>query len=117
MRKTKTKYSQTPSNLYETDTFILQYGRLHTLPLQNCINEFTNASENMFVGLKDLNEKFVCTEKKPSMGLCAGDEGSPLIMNNKLIGIASWSIEWNKYPNVFIKVFPYLKWIEELTKH
>lgn len=47
-------------------------------------------------------------------GVCSGDSGSPLISNNKLIGITSWSSNpcAEGKPDGFARISDYADWIE-----
>lgn len=50
-------------------------------------------------------------------GVCLGDSGSPLIVDNKIIGISSWAkICAIAYPDGFTRVSPYVKWIQQVIK-
>lgn len=93
---------------------MLQYDYVHTSTIEQCRKDFLKWPQKVFVGLNDLDEHFLCSEVSCVRGLCVGDEGSPLVNNGTLIGIASWSLQCTgRFPNVYIKVFPYLDWIKE----
>lgn len=50
-------------------------------------------------------------------GVCLGDSGGPLILDNRIIGISSWAkICAIGYPDGFTRVSPYVKWIEQVMK-
>ncbi|OAD54219.1 Trypsin-7, partial [Eufriesea mexicana] len=48
-------------------------------------------------------------------GHCNGDSGGPLMVNGKLHGIVSWSMDCANivYPSVYTRVSSYLNWIKE----
>ncbi|XP_073968006.1 trypsin alpha-3-like [Bombus fervidus] len=48
-------------------------------------------------------------------GHCDGDSGGPLMVNGKLHGIVSWSMNCANvvYPSVYTRVSSYLNWINE----
>lgn len=47
---------------------------------------------------------------------CRGDSGGPLLYLNRLIGIHSWGIGCERYPDVFIRVIDYKDWIDDMQK-
>lgn len=50
-------------------------------------------------------------------GVCLGDSGGPLFLDNKIIGISSWAkVCALGYPDGFTRVSPYVKWIEQVMK-
>lgn len=62
---------------------------------------------------RDIGEDFICTENVEGFSFNYGDEGNPLVANNVLYGIVSWSYGPEEYPNVYTKVKSYKQWIEE----
>lgn len=64
-------------------------------------------------------EETVCTNNEPGQGLSLGDYGTGLInaIDDKLLGIASvfmFGIRDGK-PDIFIRVHPYLDWIQQVV--
>lgn len=50
-------------------------------------------------------------------GVCMGDSGGPLILDNQIIGISSWAkVCALGYPDGFTRVSTYIKWIEKVMK-
>ncbi|XP_073831794.1 trypsin-like [Musca autumnalis] len=50
-------------------------------------------------------------------GQCSGDSGGPLMLNNRQIGVVSWSLKpCAKKPGVFTNVSYYIDWIKETIK-
>lgn len=51
-------------------------------------------------------------------GQCTGDSGGPLLVNNKQVGIVSWSMKpctAAPYPGVFTEISYYTEWLREHT--
>lgn len=56
----------------------------------------------------------LCTLTRAGQGACTGDAGSPLVMNGRLIGIASWGVLCAQgKPDVFVRVSSYSRFIHE----
>lgn len=54
----------------------------------------------------------LCTYTRAGQGACIGDAGSPLIINYRLHGIASWGFPCGQgLPDVYIRVSEYYDWI------
>lgn len=50
-------------------------------------------------------------------GICNGDNGSPLMINNAIVGIASWMrYPCASLPAVYTKISHYIKWISRTTE-
>lgn len=59
------------------------------------------------------DENVICTTSPKGKTICLNDSGSPLTLNNTLIGIASFHFNCNKrFPDVFTNVFAYKTWIQ-----
>ncbi|XP_063984677.1 chymotrypsin-2-like [Diachasmimorpha longicaudata] len=59
----------------------------------------------------------ICAFNRKDVGFCNFDSGSPLIVNNEAVGIASW--KWSRtcadgYPDVYTRVISYLEWIRNI---
>jgi trypsin len=50
-------------------------------------------------------------------GICNGDLGSPLVVNNVLVGIASWGIGCaeDSYPGVYTSIAKVKSFVTQLT--
>lgn len=47
-------------------------------------------------------------------GICKGDSGSPLVVDEEVIGVASWSTKCARgVPDGFTRVSEYVSWIEK----
>lgn len=51
------------------------------------------------------------------IGPCQEDLGGPLVVNNVIVGITSWSLGCArpKYPGVWTRVSKYREWIDEIV--
>lgn len=48
------------------------------------------------------------------IGSCTGNFGGPLVSNNTLIRLVSWSVGCEDgYPTIYKRVFPQLEWIKQ----
>lgn len=59
------------------------------------------------------------TQLGQGRGICSGDSGGPLTVNDELVGVASWVSSYcgSDDPDVYTRVSDYLNWIEEhITK-
>lgn len=81
--------------------------RLQVLSVQidECVVLDINAAESF------------CTQIIEGQGICAGDLGTPLILNGQLIGIASW---FNVpctigYDDLYVRISNYRLWIGSIT--
>lgn len=83
----------------------LQFINLQTITPEDCIDELPYP-----VGATE-----ICTLGKEGEGTCNGDAGGPMVdSNGELAGIAAWGIPCGLgYPDVYTRVFSFLKWIEE----
>ena len=73
--------------------------------IENCRNTCPRCiitDENICAGLAD-----------GGLGACSGDSGSPMMCNNKLIGIVSWGVGCARpnYPSVYTRVAVFRDWI------
>uniref|UniRef100_A0A3Q2DZ79 trypsin n=2 Tax=Cyprinodon variegatus TaxID=28743 RepID=A0A3Q2DZ79_CYPVA len=67
------------------------------------------------------SQRMICTKfNKNKGGICEGDSGGPLICNDKLRGITSFTAvnecDNTKYPHVFTKVSFFLPWINKMME-
>lgn len=65
-----------------------------------------------------VDDSILCAFYRYGNGLCHGDGGNPLVLNNKIVGIALWDVSDVKSPcaigkpDRFTRVSYYLDWIE-----
>lgn len=87
----------------------LKYIELTTISNQKCSRQLPR-------GL--VKDEMVCAYSgRFGEGVCLGDSGGPLILDNKIIGISSWAkICAIGYPDGFTRVSSYIKWIEKVMK-
>lgn len=64
-----------------------------------------------------LHKSTICASRDIGIGVCDGDSGSPLVIDGKLVGIATWTITPCGYgdPSAFTRISPFLDWIHEKT--
>lgn len=67
---------------------------------------------NNIYGINMISHDMICA-KNNGRGICRGDIGGPFILNNKLIGVASWNYGCNDddYPDVFASTVFLYDWI------
>jgi len=96
----------------------LQFQRTTTLGAIDCLTLYKQLIGNIKnpyypALLKDINQKIICTKTFVGSGMCIGDSGSGVVVNNTLVGIVSSSLFCAKgYPDIHTNVYPYLEWIE-----
>ncbi|XP_017770707.1 PREDICTED: chymotrypsin-1-like [Nicrophorus vespilloides] len=86
----------------------LRFVQLRVISKEQC----QNAQKN-----KEIYESQICTLTQKGEGACHGDSGGPLVADGKLVGIVSWGKPCAVgYPDVFTKVYSYLRWIKSYAK-
>ncbi|XP_017037607.1 trypsin zeta-like isoform X2 [Drosophila kikkawai] len=65
-----------------------------------------------------IDEMMCARNKNGDQNACAGDTGSPLILNETVYGVVSYRIGCGSeiLPTVYTNVFMHLKWIEDVMK-
>lgn len=96
----------------------LQYKETVTLSYEECIVAFTPLAKRRFLDWKHsveaINEDSLCTAKIQGEGCCIGDSGSPLVANNTLIGVVSWSASCSEgFPDIYTNVLQHIRWIND----
>jgi trypsin len=87
------------------------------LTWQEVIIVYFNDCKYNYEGIGDtITERMVCAESR-SGGPCQGDSGNPLVYNEQLIGLMSWSFGCGerKYPAVYTDVTKFRGWIADYT--
>lgn len=55
----------------------------------------------------------ICTFTRSGQGVCIGDYGSPLVINDVLVGVVSWGYHCGiGSPDVYTRVSSYIDWIQ-----
>lgn len=86
----------------------LKYVELTTYPNKKC-------SELLPRGL--VKDEMVCAYSGFGRGICQGDSGSPLILDNQIIAVSSWAKYCaSGYPDGFTRVSPFVNWIAQVMK-
>lgn len=63
--------------------------------------------------VKDIDQTIICTKNFVGSGMCLGDSGSGVVVDNTLVGIVSSSLGCAKgYPDIHTNIYSYLGWIE-----
>ncbi|KAG8041997.1 hypothetical protein G9C98_007305, partial [Cotesia typhae] len=91
---------KTPVVLQKTEVFIASQSY--------CKQVHTDAGSN-------IHETHICAyDPVHETGPCNGDSGGPLMVDNKLVGLASWvrGCASTMYPTVYTRVPSFLDWIE-----
>uniref|UniRef100_A0A336LFR6 CSON008863 protein n=1 Tax=Culicoides sonorensis TaxID=179676 RepID=A0A336LFR6_CULSO len=63
----------------------------------------------------NLSRTIVCTEKKFGYGTCLADSGSPLVKDDKLVGLVLYSLDLqcaHYFPDGYLFVQKFIKWIK-----
>jgi len=93
----------------------LHYHETSIVPMDQCQEIY---EESRFYGYskRNIGNDFICTKNVEGFTFDYGDIGNPLVANNVLYGIASWTAGPKEYPNVYTKVFSHKRWIEDNSK-
>lgn len=96
----------------------LHYHKTVEIPLDECeyiFNEvkFHIISHTIDYTKRNSGKDFVCAENSEGFEFDNGDQGNPLVANNVLYGIASWSYGPKSYPTVYTRIYSHIKWIED----
>uniref|UniRef100_A0A182T9N7 Peptidase S1 domain-containing protein n=1 Tax=Anopheles maculatus TaxID=74869 RepID=A0A182T9N7_9DIPT len=87
------------------NTNALQFLNVNTLSNEDCAN-FLGA-EGWRIGPSSL-----CTLTREGQGICGGDEGGALVLDNYAIGVVSWGIPCaTGRPDVFVRISAVRSWI------
>ncbi|XP_015126442.1 chymotrypsin-1 [Diachasma alloeum] len=61
-----------------------------------------------------IHPEHLCAFSRNGQGVCHGDSGSGLVVNGKIVGIASWVRPCGVgYPDVYTRVYSYRAWIAQ----
>jgi trypsin len=74
---------------------------------------YFNECKYLYEGIGNpITERMLCAGS-PSGGPCQGDTGNPLVYNNKLIGMMSWSFGCGggNFPTVYTDVTKFGFWV------
>lgn len=78
---------------------------------------YFNDCKYLYEGIQNpVTERMVCAGSRDG-GPCQGDSGDPLVYNEQLIGLMSWSFGCgdSKYPAVYTDVTKFRGWIADYT--
>ncbi|XP_077256096.1 chymotrypsin-2-like isoform X1 [Temnothorax americanus] len=85
--------------------------RLHVADIETVDNDYC---KTLYRTMKNIYPTQICAnDKTEEKGICDGDSGGPLTLDEELIGIASWIYECGDktYPAVYTHVPSYFQWI------
>ncbi|XP_015180800.1 PREDICTED: chymotrypsin-2-like isoform X2 [Polistes dominula] len=121
--------SQEPIDLPNSDTFenvsaiLTGWGRHHSLgPLSDILQKvtlttITNEKCQSYYN-NTILPSHLCTLEHKGIGACKGDSGSPLIYNNQIIGIFSWTKPCAVgSPDVYTRVYQFIDFIRNATQY
>lgn len=70
----------------------------------------------MYSNQEFIHNTTLCTYSNNGPGSWKGDSGSPLTIDNRLIGVLSWGVpEKNERPEQFTRLSEFIHWIEQKT--
>lgn len=100
----------------------LQYREAITISYEECMAEFMKLKETRLADWKEsieaINTDSLCTSNRKGVGLLQGDSGSPLVFENTLIGVVSWSVGCAEgLPDIYTNVYSYTHWIMHQMQH
>ncbi|XP_053673533.1 chymotrypsin-2-like [Anopheles nili] len=88
----------------------LQFIRTDVIGTGECADQF----EEPYRGR--ISDRTICTDNQPEQGVCLGDAGGPLVLDDVLVGVQSWSIPCGTgLPDVYERVSHHRPWILALT--
>lgn len=101
----KTFVNQQPTSVPQ----VLQFLNTVTLFTNDCrVRHATTGQASL---IQDTN---ICAFSHAGQGICAGDNGSPLVIGRELVGIASFGVPCGTgVPDIYTQVFSYLGWIQQ----
>lgn len=87
-----------------------RHAYMKTMTNEACNQQY---GENIFI-----RDSILCAYGKYGIGLCHGDSGNGLILNDKLIGIGLFNVPegvpcGDGKPNQFTRISSYFEWIKE----
>lgn len=90
----------------------LHYHETSVVPMDECKAIYEESKSYVYKN-GNLGDDFVCTKNVDGFDFTYGDGGNPLVADNVIYGVASWTHGSTDYPNVYTKVYSHKKWIEE----
>lgn len=59
----------------------------------------------------------MCANIPKNDSISSGWFGAPIVADETLIGVSSWICYDDSLPDIFVKVYPHLAWIQETMRH
>ncbi|CAH1643864.1 unnamed protein product [Spodoptera littoralis] len=99
----------------KTDLDVLHEVSIKLVDWEICKTIYSNKHPNITI-----TGNMICAGmlKAGDKGVCTSDVGSPLLYEDKLVGLASWfqSCKDKKYPDVYTRISSYTTWINNVVK-
>lgn len=103
----------------QTSTGILPPTASHLQKIQAAVVPFTECRNSLLTFGLDLQEGFMCTGPlSGGIGVCAGDSGGPVLQNNVLLGIISFTTSPCAAvgsASVHVDIASYIPWINGIV--
>lgn len=104
----------------DRSSYELQWAPMHVISNLNCSERFSSVFiKNVCAQVNNEGCKNVCAQVNKGCTNCFLDYGGPLVLksdNRTLIGVFSFFVpSTSRMAQVFSRITPYLKWIEENT--
>ena len=89
----------------------LQWAHKSTISLDQC----REAADEDFRTI--IHDNTICTISDMDVGVCYGDAGGPLFVDNAVIGIISWRNPCGgDHPDVYARVSAHAEWIQSVIE-
>lgn len=90
------------------------YVKLKIMDDLKCANRVSELYKNGEIPFLPLMMNQICTEAPDNAGVCFGDSGSGLVVNDKLVGVASFILGScpSGFPEFFTRVSSFADWID-----
>jgi secreted trypsin-like serine protease len=99
----------------------LQYINLQTISEFECRNRVNYLFVTGQIRALPFIRDNICTIASANGGICSGDSGSGLIINDKLVGVASFILDpplcANGFPEFFTRISSFANWIDYHTQN
>ncbi|KAF2890573.1 hypothetical protein ILUMI_15600, partial [Ignelater luminosus] len=104
------------SNIYISP---LRYFEASIISVNECIIRISNTVK---YAIPPINDSHICTVPKANNSACRGDAGGPLVYNNEIIGILSFTAiqcyhsQNDEFPNCYTRISSFLPFIRRYIK-
>ncbi|CAK1595393.1 unnamed protein product [Parnassius mnemosyne] len=89
----------------------LQTINLRKVVLDKCLADYADKDGVV------IDDRVICASEGGQISTCLGDHGAPMVINQVVVGLASYFDECNTdvYPNVFTRIDRFTDWILEVS--